>query len=246
MKAQTKKALTYPITVIVIMLVAILVVNWFVIPSMAQIYDQFDSELPFITRMMIGLSNFLLDAAPAISGGFFIGSFLFVRWIRTDVGRMAFDAFMLRAPIVGSFVHRACLSRFCQALGGSLSAGLPVDKAIGVSLEAAGNVSAEARLRRALPIIDSGRSFADAMSASGLFSPLSMMMIISAEENGTVDAAIEKISKRYKKEVEYELQALPGKLTPIITVGLGALVTLLALAIFVPMWDLGAVAMGRG
>ena len=246
MERDTKKkvtsALRYPSLVIVSIFAAIMVVNVFVIPSFSKVFSKFGADLPFATTILLNTSNFFLQYWWLIMGVVVFGGVGFLHYIKTEKGHYQWDKIKLKLPLVGDLLNRIALSRFTRTFAMLFSAGVPILNALEVSAEAIGNRYIEAAVKEMRSGIERGDSLARTANASGMFTPLILQMITVGEESGAVDKLLEDVSDFYDQETEYDVQNLSAAVEPIMLVFMGSLVLILALGIFLPLWDLGAAA----
>ncbi len=245
MREQVKSALRYPMFVVVAMAVAIVVVNLFVIPAFAKVFQGFGAELPLMTRILLGFSNFMVKWWPAMLVGLVAAVFGFRAWVGTAAGRMQWEALSLRFPIAGKIVRKAAMARFSRSFALGMRSGVPVMQALTNSSQTVDNTYIAAKIESMRDTVERGESVVRAAVASGFFSPVVLQMISVGEESGALDDMLEEVGQMYQREVEYELKTLGQQIEPILIVCLGGLVLVLALGIFLPMWDLGKVAIKR-
>lgn len=246
MERDTKKkvtsALRYPSLVIVSIFAAIMVVNVFVIPSFSKVFSKFGADLPFATTILLNTSNFFLQYWWLIMGVVVFAIVSFFHYIKTEKGHYQWDKIKLKLPLVGDLLNRIALSRFTRTFAMLFNAGVPILNALEVSAEAIGNRYIEEAVKEMRSGIERGDSLARTANASGMFTPLILQMITVGEESGAVDKLLEDVSDFYDQETEYDVQNLSAAVEPIMLVFMGSLVLILALGIFLPLWDLGAAA----
>jgi MSHA biogenesis protein MshG len=245
MREQVKSALRYPSFVILAMAVAMVVVNIWVIPAFAKVFDGFGAELPLMTRILIGFSDFMVAWWPALLGGIAVAGIAFRSWTGTRRGRYLWDRFKMRIPIAGKIVRKATLARFARSFALASRSGVPVIQALTTVAQTVDNSFIAAQVERMRNGVERGESVLRAAIATGAFTPVVLQMIAVGEESGALDEMMEEISGMYQSEVEYELKTLAQQIEPLLIVLLGALVLVLALGIFLPLWDLGSAALKR-
>ena len=245
MREQVKSALRYPMFVVIAMAVAIVVVNLFVIPAFAKVFQGFGAELPLMTRLLLGFSDFMVTWWPAMLVALIGGVVAFRAWVGTHAGRMQWEALALRFPIAGKIVSKAAMARFARSFALSTRSGVPVMQALSNSAQTVDNSYIAAKIEGMRDTVERGESVLRASIASGFFTPVVLQMVAVGEESGALDDMMEEVGQMYQREVEYELKTLGQQIEPILIVCLGALVLILALGIFLPMWDLGKVAIKR-
>ena len=242
MREQVKSALRYPLFVILAMAVAMFVVNIWVIPTFAKVFEGFGATLPLMTRALIGVSNFMVAWWPALLAGIAAAGFGFRSWIGTRRGRYLWDSFKMRLPIAGKIVQKATLARFARSFALAMRSGVPVIQALTTVAQTVDNDYIAEKVDAMRSTVERGESVLRAAIGSGAFTPVVLQMIAVGEESGSLDEMMEEISGMYQSEVEYELKTLAQQIEPILIVLLGAMVLVLALGIFLPLWDLGKVA----
>jgi MSHA biogenesis protein MshG len=245
MREQVKSALRYPSFVVMAMAVAMFVVNLWVIPAFARVFEGFGSQLPLMTRLLIGVSNFVVAWWPALIGGIAAAGFAFKSWLGTRNGRYLWDKFKLRLPIAGKIIKKATLARFARSFALATRSGVPVIQALTTVAQTVDNDFIAEKVDAMRNSVERGESVLRAAIASGAFTPVVLQMIAVGEESGSLDEMMEEISGMYQSEVEYELKTLAQQIEPLLIVLLGAMVLVLALGIFLPLWDLGKVAMKK-
>lgn len=245
MREQVKSALRYPSFVVMAMAVAIVVINIFVIPAFAKVFAGFGAELPLMTRILLGFSDFMVSYWPHMLAVLCACVFAFRRWVGTTKGRHDWEGIALRLPIAGQILHKAALARFARSFALGMRSGVPVMQALSNSAQTVDNSYIARRIDNMREGVERGESILRAALSVGIFTPVVLQMIAVGEESGAVDEMMEEIGQMYQQEVEYELKTLGQKIEPILIVSLGILVLILALGVFLPMWDLGKVAIGK-
>jgi MSHA biogenesis protein MshG len=245
MREQVKSALRYPMFVVLAMAAAIVVVNLFVIPAFAKVFAGFGAELPLMTRILLGFSNFMVTWWPAMLVGLIGAIVAFRAWVGTRHGQMTWETLVLHFPIAGKIVKKAAMARFARSFALSTKSGVPVMQALSNAAQTVDNCYIAAKIEGMRDTVERGESVLRSAIASGFFTPVVLQMIAVGEESGALDDMMEEVGQMYQREVEYELKTLGQQIEPILIVCLGALVLVLALGIFLPMWDLGKVAMKK-
>ncbi len=237
-RKQVKTALRYPTFISIALVIAMFVLNIFVIPTFASMFKRFDVELPLATRVLIGTSDFFVAWWPAmlLVG---VAAIVFIRrYLRTEAGRMRWDYLKIRLPLVGDIVMRSLLSRFSRSFGVMLRAGVPLTQALSLVAEAVDNSWMGKRINDMRRSIERGESLSRATRHSQLFTPLVLQMIAVGEETGRVDELLHEVADYYEREVDYDLKSLTARIEPIMLVIVAGLIAVMALGIFMPMWDM--------
>lgn len=245
MRNQVKAAVRYPVFVVVAMIIAIVIINLFVIPAFAKVYAGFNAPLPFLTRMLIGFSD-LMVATWWLQGLVLVGAVLLFRsYTQTPAGRYKWDRFKLRIPIAGKIVLKATLARFSRSLSLAIRSGVPIVQGLTVVAQTVDNAYVAGQVEKMREGVERGESVLRTASHTGIFTPVVLQMVMVGEESGSLDDMMQEIADIYQREVEYELKTLGAQIEPILILSLGVLVLILALGVFLPIWDLGQAAIKR-
>jgi len=243
MRDRVKTALRYPGFVIGAMLIALVIVNLFVIPQFAKVFAGFHTELPLMTRILIGFSNFTVTWWPAMLV-LAAGAALAVRSsLQTVAGRYSWDRNKLRLPIAGKIILKGTMARFARSFALSSKSGVPIVQALTVVSLTVDNAYLASRIEQMRDGVERGESILRTSSTAGVFTPVVLQMIAVGEETGSLDDLMDEIALMYEREVDYELRTLSAQIEPILITFLGAMVLVLALGIFLPIWDLGKAAL---
>jgi len=245
MREQVKSALRYPSFVIMAMLAAMFVVNIWVIPAFAQVYKGFNSELPLMTKILIGFSDFMVAWWHVLLGAMAAAGAGFKSWIGTRAGRYQWDKIKLRIPIAGKIVRKATLARFARSFALASRSGVPIIQALTTVAQTVDNDYLAEKIENMRDSVERGESILRAAISAAVFTPVVLQMIAVGEESGSLDEMMQEIAEMYQNEVEYELKTLSQQIEPILIVFLGIMVLILALGIFLPIWDLGKAAMKK-
>jgi MSHA biogenesis protein MshG len=243
MRERVKTALRYPSFVVVAMVVAMIVVNVFVIPQFEKVFNSFHAELPLMTRILIGSSRFTVAWWPAFLLGFVGAVFGFRAWTASPSGRLAWDRYKLRLPIAGKIIHKGTMARFARSFALSIRSGVPIVQALTVVSQTADNAWLASRIEQMRDGVERGESIVRTATGAQVFTPIVLQMIAVGEESGSLDDLMDEIAMMYEREVDYELKTLSSQIEPILITFLGAMVLVLALGIFLPIWDLGKAAL---
>jgi MSHA biogenesis protein MshG len=245
MRDQLKSALRYPSFVVAAMAVAIVIVNIWVIPVFAKVFEGFGAPLPPMTRLLIGFSNFMVSYWYLLALALVLAVMAFRSWAGTRVGRYQWDRAKLRIPVAGKIVRKATLARFSRSFALAMKSGVPVVQALAVVSQTVDNAFVSEKLDRMRDGVERGDTILRTAIAADVFTPVVIQMLAVGEESGSLEQMLQEVADMYQGEVEYELKTLGQQIEPILIVFLGALVLILALGIFLPIWDLGKVAIKR-
>ena len=241
-RKQIKSAMRYPTFVLLALSAALVVLNIWVIPTFAGMFSKFGVELPWSTRALLASSSFFVNYWPVMAGGLF-GLVVWVKyWLTTTRGRLQWDRYKLKLPVVGSVIQRALLARFGRSFAMMIASGVPLLQGLGLVADAVDNAHMKQKIESMARGVKSGESLLRVSRSSELFTPLVLQMIAVGEETGRIEELLNSVAEFYEREVDFELKSMTSKIEPILTVAVAGMVLILALGIFTPMWDMmGAV-----
>lgn len=237
-RERIKATLRYPAFLIGAIAIAIGIINVLVIPVFADMFEKSSVPLPWQTRTLIIVSDFFVAYWPIMLIGLAAAIVGFTQYTRTAQGRYHWDRIKLRIPIVGDIINRATLARFCRSLSMALGAGVPVLQSLQIVAAAVDNDYLGENIIAMRAGIERGDSVTQTARGSGMFTPLVLQMLAVGEESGRIDHMLEEVAEFYEREVDYDIENLSASLEPIIIVMIGAMVLILALGVFLPMWDM--------
>jgi MSHA biogenesis protein MshG len=244
-RERIKSALRYPLFVVAAMVVALVVINIVVIPAFAKLFQGFNAPLPVMTRILIGASDFTLQYWPLLLALAVGAVFGFRVWKTTPAGKYAWDRFKLRLPVAGKVIHKATLARFARSLSLSLRSGVPVVQGLTSVAGVVDNDYLAGRIEKMREGVERGESVLRTSAQAGVFTPVVLQMIAVGDETGELDDLMLEVAHLYEREVDYEIKTLAAQIEPILIVFLGVIVLILALGVFLPIWDLSRVALRR-
>jgi MSHA biogenesis protein MshG len=239
-----KQATRYPMFVMIAISIAVGVINVFVIPAFKSVFESFGGNMPWQTRILITVSDFFVNWWYLVLATLITSGYLFVRWKKTENGRRKWDQIKLRFPLVGGIFYRAILGRFARTFSVVLKAGIPIEQGLSIVSRAMGNVYIGEKVADMRKGIERGEGFTATAHRADMFSPLVMQMLAVGEETGRVDEMLEDVANFYEEEVEYNLQNLSSVIEPILIVAIGIMVLVLALGVFLPLWELSTTING--
>ena len=242
---RIKSALRYPTFVVIAMAIAMFVINIWVIPTFAKVFANLNAQLPWATRVLIATSKFTVTYWPLILVVLVLAIFAIRLYVRTPEGRYRWHRSKLRIPVVGGILYRATLGRFARALSVTLHSGVPLVQGMTVVSRAVDNEFIGERILQMRDGIERGETIARTAAATGMFPPLVLQMINVGEDSGAVDDLMAEVAEYYEREVDYDLKNLSTAIQPLLIIGMGVLVLILALGVFLPMWELPKAVLGR-
>jgi MSHA biogenesis protein MshG len=243
---KLKAALRYPATVVAAIGIAIAIITLWVLPKFAPVFAALGDNLPWATRVLLGTSTFtsnywyLIVAVIAAS----IVGFRFA--LHEPAGRYRWDKLKLRAPIVGGITRRASLAQICRSFALTLEAGVPMIQALNMIARAAGTEYLCERVLALRDGVERGEGLYRTAQTVDLFTPLALQMISVGEETGTLGEMLDEVADFYEREVDHDLENLSAAIEPLLIVSVGGMVLILALGVFLPLWDMAAGSGGFG
>jgi len=243
-RERIKQALRYPAIVLFAITVALFIINIFVIPAFAKVYAGFHVQLPWATRLLIGMSHFMLSYWPVMLIGIVVTVLALRSYVHTPEGRYKWHKAKLKMPIIGRIIYSATLGRFARSLAITMQTGVPLVQGMSVVSRAVDNDFVGERIAQMRDGMERGESIIRTATATGLFPPLVLQMISVGEESGALDDLLSEVADYYEREVDYDLKNLNTAIEPILIVTIGVIVLILALGVFLPMWDLARAARG--
>ncbi len=239
-KKKVKSAMRYPILVILAMVAAFIVVMTMVIPKFSLIFEGLNVELPIFTRALLGLSEFIKQYVFFIVGFFAVVIVGFQVYVKNSKGRIVWDGFKMKIPLIGDLVVKSSLARFTKMFETLNRSGLPIIQTLNTVASAVGNMAIEKTIRQVSTGVEGGQGIAGTMKKYDIFPPMVVRMISIGEQSGSLDDMLGSISNHFDMEVEYAIKGLTSMIEPMLTVVLGGAVTVMALGIFLPMWNLAS------
>ena len=237
-KRRVSAAFRYPIFVFITLGVGVVILLTMVIPRFALFYAGFKATLPWPTRLIIGLGNFMSTFWPVLAGGIVLlvwGT----RWtLKQPWGRLTWDAWKLKLPVLGPLVSKLTFARMAQTLATMVGTGIPLIPALELTARAVGNTMVGREIMRARRAVEGGDSLAGPLGRSPVFPHLLTEMVAIGEKTGALDTLLGSIAEHYETEANHTIRNLPTIIEPILLATVAGLVLLLALSVFLPLWDM--------
>jgi MSHA biogenesis protein MshG len=246
MREQVKSALQYPKFVMLAMLGAISVVNLMVIPKFATIFSKARIELPLMTKILLQTSSFATHYWQLLLGLAALMFLAWKAWINSKDGRYRWDSAKLRIPVAGSIIHKAVMARFARSLALAQQSGIPASQALSIVARTVDNAYIGSAVEQMRDGVERGETISKTAKTTGAFTPIVLQMIAVGEESGDIDGLMNEIGDMYEREVKHELKMLSTKIEPLMLSFMAVLVLILALGVFVPMWDMSQMANVQG
>lgn len=240
-RRRVKSALRYPVIVLAAIAAAIVIINIWVIPAFANMFARVKAELPWQTRLIIGTSDFFVTWWPMLLLGLIAAIIAFRTYINTERGRYWWDKTKMQLPLVGDIINRAVLGRFARAFSMALTSGVPLVQALTVVARSVDNEYIGEHILSMRNGIERGESLTRTATLTGQFTPLVLQMLAVGEETGEVDRLLTEVAEYYEREVDYDIRNLSATIEPVLIIAIGIMVLILALGVFLPMWDMARV-----
>ncbi len=241
---RVKEATRYPKIVILSLTVAFAVLLTFVIPRFAQIFAQFKTPLPLPTRIMIVINTVFQNYWYLVLGAIFGIPILLKRYLRTESGRYFWDRLKLRIPIFGPIFLKIALSRFAYTFAMLNRSGIPILQTLEITSTTINNINLSQSIEEISRNVREGRSLANSMRETEKFTPLIIQMVSVGESSGTLESMLMRITEYYDIEVDNSIKKMSTYIEPFLTLFLGVVVLFLALAVFLPWWNMAKLFRG--
>jgi MSHA biogenesis protein MshG len=239
---RIKSATRYPTFVLIAMGIGLLIINIFVIPAFSGVFAKLGADLPWQTQVLVGFSNFMVSYWYLLLFISLVIVALVRTWVGRPEGRLQWHRWKLKIPVIGSLFERIHLGRFCRSFSMILRSGLPIVQGLHIVSQALGNDYMAVKVKDMRGHIERGSSFLQSSVQSDLFTPLVLQMISVGEETGAMDAMLAEAAEFYEQEVDYDMKGRADAIEPILIIGIGAMILVLALGVFLPLWDLSSAA----
>lgn len=240
LKAKIKKAMTYPIAVVVVAFVVTGILLLKVVPQFQTIFEGFGATLPTFTLMVIGLSKIVQDYWWILIAGIGLGIFLFRRAYRnSEKFRNGLDRALLKFPVIGPLLYKSAVARYARTLSTTFAAGVPLVEALDSVAGATGNVVFKNAVNKVKQDVSTGMQLNFSMRSTGVFPMLAVQMTAIGEESGALDSMLDKVATYYEDEVDNMVDSLTALMEPMIMAVLGVIVGGLVIAMYLPIFQLG-------
>jgi type IV pilus assembly protein PilC len=231
-------ALIYPIVLVCLSIAMITIMTIYVVPKFMGFFSELDADLPLITQMVLGVSNFGRSNWPIILGVLGVGYFMYRSWGRTEAGKVGIDRIKLRIPFLGPVLHRFALAEFCRSLSTLLSGGIPLVPAFEIAISSVGNAFVRGTLEPTIQMVREGKPFYSALEKSEIFTDMSIDMVKVGEATGSLDEMLSSVSDFLDEQIETRMQRLLSLVEPMMLVFMGIIIAILLIAIYLPMFSM--------
>ena len=244
LKNKIVSAMVYPVIVMFIAIAILVFLMIFIVPKFKEMFSDTDSELPLISKIVFGMSEFFLSRPLFVPNVVFvfimfgIGVFLFNIWGRTKGGRVVIDNMKLKMPIIGDIQRKSAVSRFSRTLGTLVTSGVPILQALNITRDTAGNVVISQAIEKVHEAVKEGETIVTPLQASGVFPNMVISMVDVGEETGQLPEMLLKVADVYDDEVDNAVTALTSILEPIMIVILALIVGAVVFALFLPLFKM--------
>lgn len=238
LRSQVKSALVYPVAVITIAVIVVYIILWKVIPVFAQLFAGLGGELPYLTRVVVSVSEFLGRYSIFIFVGVIAVAIFLNRWHKTYRGRRIIDGLLLRLPVLGMLLRKIAVARFCRTLATLTSSGVPILDGLEITAKTAGNAIIEDAIMAVRKSVEEGKTISEPLGETKVFPPMVVQMINVGEQTGALDQMLSKIADFYEDEVDAAVEGLMKLLEPVMIVFLGTVIGTIVAAMYLPMYTI--------
>ena len=238
LRAQVKSALIYPFTVIFIAVGVVYVILWKVIPVFGQLYAGLGGELPFLTQVVVGASNFIGRWSLFIIAGLVLTAVGLRYYHDTYRGRRVLDGLMLKIPVIGQLLLKIAVARFCRTLGTLTASGVPILDGLEITAKTSGNAIIEDAILAVRKRVEEGKTLSEPLADTKLFPGMVVQMINVGEQTGAIDQMLSKIADFYEDEVDAAVAGLMKLIEPLLITFLGAVIGTIVTAMYLPLYSL--------
>lgn len=235
---RVKTAIRYPIFVISAIIIGIIIINIFVIPAFSKVYMRSNLPLPWVTSVLIGVSNFFVANWIYLLSLIVIVGIALRQYLKSPEGKYRWHKYQLKMPIVGSLLHRIILLRFSETFALVVNAAIPINEGLTLVAESVNNQYAREEIITMRNAIQRGSGIFQAATSCKLFTGLELQMLAISEETGRLGEMLSEIGYYYRREVDYDLKHLIDIVEPLLLLGIAAMVLFLALAVYMPIWNM--------
>ncbi len=245
-REMLKTALRYPVMVVCVLVLAFIVIVTFIIPKFAVIFKGANIDLPLPTKIMLWINDIVQGYGTLL----FIGTVLlvvaWVAYVRSKKGKVVWDRFKLRIPLIGQIQLKIIMSRFANMFENMMRAGVPIMHTLQIVSRTVGNEYIAEKIIEISAKVERGRGISKPLKDSGVFPPLVIHLISTGEETGSLEQMLREVSIHYDSEITYSVSRLSAWIEPILTAGLSVMVLFIALAVFLPWWNMMGAMKGGG
>ncbi|MCY3929219.1 MAG: type II secretion system F family protein [Acidobacteria bacterium] len=237
LRNQVRSALTYPVAILTVAAAVVFLILWKVIPVFQHLFDDMGGDLPIVTRIVVGISQFIGAYVLVLVGLAGAAAFAAKRLLGTRRGRMAADRLLLRLPVAGKLMLRIVAGRTCRTLSILLSSGIPILSALSIAADAAGNVVVAGALRTVRREVEQGRPINRSLRRTGIFPAMLCQIVYVGEQTGTLSPMLTRIADFYEEEVDNDVDSMMKLLEPALISILGIVIGIIVISMYLPMYS---------
>ena len=245
LRRQVRSAMTYPAVVMVLALLVMIVVVGVIVPVFIGIYEEIakdypnaQTELPFMTQITVGVSGFITGKWYILIPALAVGIYVFLRWKKTEKGRMQWDRFKLKIPRIGDIVQKVALARWSRTFSGTIASGVPILQAVKIAGDTAGNAVIQEAMDDVYVSVKKGGSIAKPIEGHSVFPAMVSHMVSVGEDSGQLETMLGKIADFYETEVDAKVKAFTAIIEPLLIVFVGGIVGFIVISMYLPIFDL--------
>jgi len=238
LNSQVKSALIYPVSIIVIAAGVVFIILWKVIPVFAQLFAGLGGEMPFLTRMVIGASNFVARYIILIVPAIAAGCFAIAKWHQTYRGRRILDGALLKIPVIGMLLRKIAVARFCRTLATLTASGVPILDGLEITAKTAGNAIIEDAVMAVRKSVEEGKTISEPLAETKVFPAMVVQMLNVGEQTGALDQMLSKIADFYEDEVDTAVAGLMKLIEPVMITVLGVVIGTIVAAMYLPLYSI--------
>jgi type IV pilus assembly protein PilC len=238
LNSQVKSALIYPVSIIVIAALVVFIILWKVIPVFAQLFAGLGGEMPFLTRMVIGASNFIARYIILIVPAIVAGCFAVAKYHQTYRGRRVLDGLLLKIPVIGMLLRKIAVARFCRTLATLTASGVPILDGLEITAKTAGNAIIEDAVMAVRKSVEEGKTVSEPLAETRVFPAMVVQMINVGEQTGALDQMLSKIADFYEDEVDTAVAGLMKLIEPVMISVLGVVIGTIVAAMYLPLYSI--------
>lgn len=235
---RIKSAIRYPIFVVSTIIIGIIIINIFVIPVFAKVYQRANVTLPWVTLLLINISNFIVHYWMFLLIFIVICAIGILRYLNSPQGKYNWDKYKLKIPTVGFLLKRMLLQQFSETFAIVVNSGVPIIQGLDLVSASINNEYVRTEVKNMKSAIERGSSIYNAASACALFTELELQMLAISEDTGELGGMLNEIALYYRREVDYDLKHLMDIIEPLLLAGIALMVLFMALAVYLPIWEM--------
>jgi type IV pilus assembly protein PilC len=240
LKKKVKSALVYPTAIMAVAILVVTILMMFVIPVFEKMFLEGGQSLPLLTLIIVGLSKLMKQYFLLVAAALVVLALMLRRYYKTDHGRRAIDALLLKLPVFGMLLKKIAIARFSRTLSTLVSSGVPILDSLNIVAKTAGNRIVEDAIAKARNSISEGETIAEPLSRANVFPPMVTQMISVGESTGSLDTMLSKIADFFEEEVDTAVATLTSLLEPFLMIFLGGTIGTIVVAMYLPIFNMAS------